>query len=233
MNYLNVPFQEKDIAKQLGAKWSPDEKAWYVPDGVDLEKFSRWEVKRPKPDAPYVKRDRIPLFVDLIPKSAWFSNLRSELSSLEWEAVKKKTFALAGHHCEACAGQGSKWPVECHERFTYNDETKTQTLTRTVALCPSCHESTHFGLANVRGRAQQAMKNLMRVTGMNESQTDSHIEAAFDDFQRRNRLTWTLDAKWLIEFVELSPTTQQKIHDHSNRLLERGVTAAQKSIRST
>ncbi|MCW3476236.1 zincin-like metallopeptidase domain-containing protein [Limobrevibacterium gyesilva] len=40
--YLAVPYDEKDDAKALGAKWDPQAKAWYVPAGVDLEAFSPW-----------------------------------------------------------------------------------------------------------------------------------------------------------------------------------------------
>lgn len=39
---LNVPFAEKDEAKQLGARWGPKRRKWYVPQGVDAAPFSRW-----------------------------------------------------------------------------------------------------------------------------------------------------------------------------------------------
>lgn len=40
--YLAVPFDEKDEAKQLGARWDRGTKAWYVPAGSDLEAFAAW-----------------------------------------------------------------------------------------------------------------------------------------------------------------------------------------------
>lgn len=40
--YLNVPFAEKDKAKNLGAKWDASRKKWYVPRGLDLSGFSCW-----------------------------------------------------------------------------------------------------------------------------------------------------------------------------------------------
>jgi putative DNA primase/helicase len=40
--YLAVPYAEKDDAKQLGAKWDRQAKAWYVPAGMDLEAFTSW-----------------------------------------------------------------------------------------------------------------------------------------------------------------------------------------------
>lgn len=39
---LNVPYGEKDEAKQLGARWSPELKKWYVQNKEDYPKFARW-----------------------------------------------------------------------------------------------------------------------------------------------------------------------------------------------
>jgi len=39
---LNVPFAEKDQAKLLGARWDPQVKTWYVPEGTSAEAFARW-----------------------------------------------------------------------------------------------------------------------------------------------------------------------------------------------
>lgn len=39
--YLNVPYNEKDEAKELGAKWDKDKKQWYMPQ-VDSTPFAKW-----------------------------------------------------------------------------------------------------------------------------------------------------------------------------------------------
>lgn len=39
---LKVPFKEKDEAKSLGARWNPEGKHWYVPEGVDAAPFEKW-----------------------------------------------------------------------------------------------------------------------------------------------------------------------------------------------
>ncbi len=41
---LNVPFEEKDEAKKLGAWWDPGLRRWFVPQGMDAESFRRWFV---------------------------------------------------------------------------------------------------------------------------------------------------------------------------------------------
>lgn len=44
---LHVPFEEKDDAKKLGARWDPSARRWYVPDGIAPEPFARWFDPRP------------------------------------------------------------------------------------------------------------------------------------------------------------------------------------------
>ncbi len=39
---LKVPYAEKDQAKQLGARWDPARKIWYVDGKEDLSDFSAW-----------------------------------------------------------------------------------------------------------------------------------------------------------------------------------------------
>jgi len=39
---LNVPFDQKDQAKALGALWQADQKRWVVPAGRDLDPFKAW-----------------------------------------------------------------------------------------------------------------------------------------------------------------------------------------------
>lgn len=47
-DYLNVPREEKDEAKALGAKWDRFQKSWYVEKGTDLEPFAKWTGQTPK-----------------------------------------------------------------------------------------------------------------------------------------------------------------------------------------
>jgi hypothetical protein len=39
---LQVPFTDKDAARQLGARWDPRQKIWYVPDGIDPAPLRQW-----------------------------------------------------------------------------------------------------------------------------------------------------------------------------------------------
>ena len=44
---LKVPFNEKDQAKSLGARWNAEAKLWYVPQGVDATPFEKWTSSAP------------------------------------------------------------------------------------------------------------------------------------------------------------------------------------------
>jgi len=43
--YLAVPYEERDQAKAIGARWDAVKKAWYVGLGVELEKIAKWELR--------------------------------------------------------------------------------------------------------------------------------------------------------------------------------------------
>ncbi|HEV2681784.1 MAG TPA: DUF5710 domain-containing protein, partial [Rhodanobacter sp.] len=40
--YIEVPFKEKDEAKELGARWDRQVQSWYVPAGTDAAPFAKW-----------------------------------------------------------------------------------------------------------------------------------------------------------------------------------------------
>lgn len=40
--YLNVPYNEKDIAKRQGARWDQDKKKGFVPENIDSLAFIKW-----------------------------------------------------------------------------------------------------------------------------------------------------------------------------------------------
>lgn len=45
--WLAVPFADKDLAREAGARWDQEAKAWYAPATADLQKLERW---LPKPE---------------------------------------------------------------------------------------------------------------------------------------------------------------------------------------
>lgn len=195
--WLDVPFAEKDAAKAYGARWDPQARRWYDPRPTTPE-LQRWTALPELPDLlPGEDRTYKPgLFVDLIPTTTWFTNVRSCVAPRDWERIRRMVTRRTGRTCEACgAGEdraAGRW-LEAHERWAYDATRSVQTLRRLVCLCTDCHRSTHYGLAEVQGNAEQAFLHLMAVTGLEVPQAKSHISRAIDLWRVRSLRTWTLD----------------------------------------
>ncbi|WP_043907717.1 DUF5710 domain-containing protein [Kitasatospora griseola] len=208
--WLDVPFAEKDEAKAAGARWDPAARRWYSPRR-GIAGLERWAARA---DVPRLLpgEDRSlgsGLFVDLVPSSCWFTNVRSCVAPQDWDRLRRMIYARAQNRCEACgAGQDreAQRRLEAHERWTYDRAHQVQTLKRLICLCTDCHTVTHFGLAQVRGLAPQARAHLIKVTGLTPDQADRHIAEAFELWQARSRTTWTLDLSILTDAgITLAP----------------------------
>lgn len=44
--FINVPFQEKNDARALGARWDREQKSWYIPECVNTALFERWMITK-------------------------------------------------------------------------------------------------------------------------------------------------------------------------------------------
>lgn len=137
------------------------------------------------------------LTIELVPKTIWYSNLRSELSKAGWDKLRKAAYHKADYHCEICGDQGPKWPVECHEIWEYNDHSSVQTLKGLIALCPDCHRVKHIGRAQIVGEYDLALKHLMRVNELTSGEAEHYIESCFQVWQERSGREWIQDLSWL------------------------------------
>jgi 5-methylcytosine-specific restriction endonuclease McrA len=133
------------------------------------------------------------LTVELVPSTCWYTNVRSNVSKVVWDRLRRRVAAEAGHRCEICGGRGRRWPVECHEVWAYDDATKVQRLDRLVALCPACHEVKHAGLASKRGRSEAVVQRLADINGWEAADALLYLEAVFEQWAARSRHQWTLD----------------------------------------
>jgi len=141
------------------------------------------------------------LFVDLVPKSAWFSNLRSCVTDSDWQRIRAMVVARAGNKCEICGAapnRDQKLWMEAHERWDYDEFFRTQTLRRLICLCTTCHLATHFGFAKTQHRDREAFAQLMRVNNWHADQAVGHINRAFKLWQKRSEIQWDLDVSMLL-----------------------------------
>lgn len=139
------------------------------------------------------------LTIELVPKPLWYSNLRTELPKADWDKLRKEVYRKAAHLCEICGGHGSNWPVECHERWEYDDKKKIQILKGLIALCPTCHSVKHIGYTQTQGyyAFTKAMRHLMKVNQIDIVEAEEFISEAFRIWQERSNHDWTQDLTWL------------------------------------
>jgi hypothetical protein len=99
-----------------------------------------------------------------------------------------------------CGGKGSGHPVECHEIWSFDDKNKVQTLRGLISLCPSCHLVKHFGLAESKGRGEEARAHLKKVNGWSREKAEKEIQEAFNLSGERSKHNWSLDLSFLISY---------------------------------
>lgn len=137
------------------------------------------------------------LTVELVPRTCWFENIRSNVTKEQWNYLKKKTSEKANRKCEICGGRGPQWPVECHEIWQYDDANHIQRLNGLVALCPSCHEVKHIGFTQLKGKELEATAHLAIVNGWSCHAAEKYIKQAFEVWTERSKKSWVLDISWL------------------------------------
>ena len=162
------------------------------------------------------------LYIDLIPKSCWFTNVRYCVRPEDWDIIRKKVYSRTRYKCECCGFNciKNKSPIEAHERWEYNYETKTQKLVRLIGLCKLCHSTTHFGLSRMNGMEQKVSNHLKTVRNFNIEELKEHIDVAYTIWLERNNLEWNLDLDLITSngFEIIKPV---KIEDRKNISFEK------------
>ncbi len=223
--WLDVPYADKDATKALGARWDGAARRWFALPGR-VDQLNAWAAAPALPD-PLPGEDRTfgdGLFVDLIPTAYWLTKLRTCLLPADWGRVKALVVGRTGHHCEVC-GTGAEpsrglW-LQAHERWSYDDTTRVQTLRRLVCLCTRCHHTTHVRFSEVTGQGPQAHAHLRAVNQWSAADTDAHIAMAARVWRTRSAVDWSLDLSILTAARVLpSPTptaTERRPACHRHR----------------
>jgi uncharacterized protein DUF5710 len=199
--WLDVPYAAKDLAKSSGARWDVEARRWYAPRGELLADLAQWAPSIPESLPGEDRTFGQGLFVDLVPSTCWFTNVRSCVDPGQWDALRSMVYRRAGQRCEICGaprGQDRDC-LEAHERWEYDERSSAQTLRRLVALCWSCHRTTHYGFAEVSGTADEAMAHLRAINQWTRAEARAHIEAAYELWARRSAHPWHLDLSILTD----------------------------------
>ena len=137
------------------------------------------------------------LSVELVPATAWWTNVGSNVTRAQWGVCKDCVKQRSGKRCEICGGQGSRYPVDCHEIWDYNDHRQIQTLIGLIALCPACHEVKHIGRAMATGHFERALHHLAKVNNWSRAHADEYVAVQLQIHAIRSTHRWTLDISWL------------------------------------
>jgi hypothetical protein len=141
------------------------------------------------------------LTIKLVPKTSWYSNVRSEVSKTQWDVIRKKCYQKANNKCEICGdvgiNQGVKHLVECHEIWEYDNKNKIQILKGFIALCPHCHKTKHVGLAQINGEEEIVINQLMKINKISRNHAKNYISKSFEIWQERSKNDWKLDISYI------------------------------------
>jgi len=137
------------------------------------------------------------LTIELVPKTSFYSNVRSEVSQQEWDFIRNVCYNRANKKCEICGdtgkNQGYSHNVECHEIWDYNDNTFVQKLSNFIALCPMCHKVKHIGLSTIKGEKNICIEHLKKINGWSTNRADKYLKDVIEIFAERSQHNWELD----------------------------------------
>ena len=109
--YFVISFDNKVHAKSLGAWFDWDKKIWYAPNERVKQALLPF-YKEYKPFQGFVGEDRTfggnQLFVDMIPRTTFYQNVRAMIYTGDWEIVRRYIYDRADNKCECCGIDCSK-----------------------------------------------------------------------------------------------------------------------------
>ena len=133
---------------------------------------------------------------ETVPTECWYSNLRSALPKALWDKIRFDAYRRAGGACQICGAKTTR--LEAHERWSYDEKKKLQTLVDVVALCRRCHEVVHISRSQLVGKGADAMEHFMRVNGATQSEFHEALKKSNEEYEKRNRIEgWTTDISWI------------------------------------
>ena len=148
------------------------------------------------------------LTIELVPRTAWYTNVRSNVDRRTWDIIRNKSYEEAKWVCEICGdtglNQGLKHRLECHEIWHYDDETHIQKLTGFISLCPFCHLCKHIGLAQIKGKMDIVVDHLIKVNSVTEEEIDAYYHECVKIWNKRSNYKWEIDISYIDQYLNNS-----------------------------
>lgn len=148
------------------------------------------------------KEGEIKLTIELIPETCWYSNVRTNVPKSVWDRIRHLCYKKAKYRCEICGGKGNTHPVECHEKWEYDDKKKEQKLVGFVALCPDCHSVKHLGRTQHMGNMDEACYHIMRVNEWNDHELNRYLAEVTEVYQERSKHQWILNIEYMDKYLD-------------------------------
>lgn len=139
------------------------------------------------------------LEIDLVPSTAWYSNLRTKIPKKEWDKIRKQSYADVNHKCAICGADGR---LNCHEIWEYDDMENIQKLNGFIALCNDCHMIKHIGFAGIQASKglldmNKLIEHFIKINSVDRKTFDAHKRKAFEVWSERSQKEWITDlAQW-------------------------------------
>ena len=137
------------------------------------------------------------LSFQLIPRTAWYSNLRDFLPN--WKEISDKVRSIG--RCEICGEEYDSKDLEAHEVWQFDDKTHKQILKRIDCACYKCHTAIHIGLAGVKGKEKVALYHYKKVNELSDIEVREDEELAFEVWGLRSMVDWTIDNQQVIDTI--------------------------------
>lgn len=132
---------------------------------------------------------RLKLQPKLVPEPLWgISAYRLLRRGARWKQIRRDTLEALGHLCSVCGAASP--PLSCHEKWNYDDRTRTATLTGFMILCAACDAATHMGRAVLHGQSDIALKQLCRVNGITLAEAKQLFLKTRMVWQERSHKKW-------------------------------------------
>lgn len=149
--------------------------------------LERFPVALPGEDRTYGGND---FHVDLVPRSAWFANLRAMMPLSHWRGLSAYVIARAHGACEICS---SEERLEAHERWHFDPANGIQKLMRLMCVCKLCHLSIHSGIADVLGIREEIGFHIFQLTLWGKREMKQHMKEAGKRWEDLSVIAWEQD----------------------------------------
>lgn len=141
-----------------------------------------------------------PLEIELVPQTAWYSNLRKILSKTDWQKLSK--YVRADGVCDICGRHLPQSKLDAHEKWSYDLETGVQKLEDILSLCKDCHRVKHIGRAQMVGEEPLAKAWFMKVNQCSEEDYEEAMRIATVQWLIRSQHEWELDVSLVDGWLE-------------------------------